>query len=303
MSTIGIVDIGTNTILCIKASVESGKVNILSDKRYHYRAGRRLDDNGNISSQYKAGMKNALSQAFSNLGNCTEIKVLATEVLRKPKDGEIFAGEMSDKFGYPIEIIDPQREAELSFKGATSGIESSEGRVTVIDIGGGSSELAVGVNGRLEQWSGVKLGAVSICEAVGYEKNPDEYISMATTVFAESNFNELLDPKPARMIVVGGSAVAIAAILTDLKEFDAKKIQGFMIGRDVLALLLYNMGSMSIDKRREIMPFDSQRADIIVGGGSIILAFMSKYNFESIEISTNGLRHGYLLEHFGQLNA
>ncbi|MCP4583300.1 MAG: hypothetical protein GY839_16965 [candidate division Zixibacteria bacterium] len=298
MSTVGIIDIGTNTILSVKASAESNKIIILSDNRYHYRAGRRLDDIGNISSEYKTGMKRALSRALNALGDCPEIKIIATEVLRKPKDGQLFADELAGESGYTIEIINPQREAELSFKGATYGLDESDERITVIDIGGGSTELAVGIDGQLDRWSGVKLGAVTVCETVGSEQSPVDYLSLAGDVFSDSDFEELLNPKPARMIVVGGSAVAIAAILADLKEFDAEKIQGFVINRDILTLLLHNLGSMSIDKRRSVMPFDSQRADIIVGGGAIILAFMRKYGFETIEISTNGLRHGYLLEHF-----
>jgi exopolyphosphatase/guanosine-5'-triphosphate,3'-diphosphate pyrophosphatase len=126
---------------------------------------------------------------------------------------------------------------------------------------------------------------------------------MAIRLFNESEFADILDPRPGRIIVVGGSAVAIAAILADLKEFSAAGIQGYVIQKDILTLLLYNLGAMTVEKRQEIIPFDSQRADIIVGGGSIMLAFMQVYNFQSVEISTNGLRHGYLLELFGQLNA
>jgi len=303
MSVVGIIDIGTNTVLCLRASINKGSIEFLSDDRFHYRAGKRLDKNGNLSPEYKNGMKRALITAMSKLTACTEIKIVATEVLRKPLDGQACADEFAGEIGQPITIIDPQYEAELSFRGATSEIIKPVEKVAVIDIGGGSSELAVGKGNELETWSGVKLGAVSISEAVGYEKSLDEYLAQATKVFDQSDFADLLKLKTDRMLIVGGSAVAVASILANLKEFQPEKIEGFIIRQDILALLMESLSTMSIEKRTGIMPFDSKRADIIVGGGAIILAFMRKYVFEAAEISTKGLRHGILLEHFAQLNA
>jgi exopolyphosphatase/guanosine-5'-triphosphate,3'-diphosphate pyrophosphatase len=303
MSVVGIIDIGTNTVLCLKASVDKGNIEYLSDNRYHYRAGKRLDENGNLSAEYKTGMKQALKTAISTLTDCFEIKIVATEVLRKPKDGQACADEFAAEIGWPITIIDSQYEAELSFYGATSGIIKPTEKVAMIDIGGGSSELAIGKGDKLETWSGVKLGAVAISEAVGYEKSLDEYLEHATRIFDQSDFAGLLKSKTDRMLIVGGSAVAIAAILADLREFQPEKIEGFIIRQDILWLLMENLSTMSLETRMEIMPFDSRRADIIVGGGAIILAFMRKYGFEAAEISIKGLRHGILLEHFIQLNA
>jgi len=303
MSVVGIIDIGTNTILCLRASVKKNNIEFLADTRYHYRAGKRLDDSGNLSSEYKAGMKQALKAAMSTLTDCIDIKIVATEVLRKPKDGQACAAEFATEIGRPITIINSQTEAELSFRGATFGIIKPDEKVAVIDIGGGSSELAIGRDEKLERWSGVQLGAVAISEAVGYEKSLDEYLSMATGVFDRSDFAFLLKSDINRMLIVGGSAVAVAAILANLKEFQPEKIQDYIIRRDILGLLMENLATMTLEKRRAIMPFDAKRADIIVGGGAIILAFMIKYGFEAVEISTKGLRHGILLEHFAQLNA
>ncbi len=189
MSKVGIIDIGTNTVLCLKASVNDDSIDILFDSRFHYRAGRRLDSAGNIAEEYRTGLRRALISAMSTIDDCESIKIVATEVLRKPKDGVSFAKELSSEINRTIEIIEPQREAELSYFGATHNLEDISGKVTMIDIGGGSSELAVGSNGELENWSGVRMGAVSINEAVGYEKPLDEYIRHADTIFDKSDFS------------------------------------------------------------------------------------------------------------------
>jgi len=299
MKTAGVIDIGTNTVLCLKASIAENGINIISDNRFHYRAGKRLDETGNISSEYKVGMKNAVCKALDILTDCSEIKITATEVLRKPKDGAEFASKLSEEIGHHVEIINPQREAELSFKGATWGIETHGETIAVLDVGGGSSELAVGVDGKLKSWSGVKMGAVTACELAGYEQPVDSYKEIADKAFGESDFSELLDPVPDKMLVVGGSAVAVAAILANLDEFQPEKLKDFIILEEVLALLTETLASMTIEQRKKTMIFDPERADIIVSGASILLSFMKIFGFNEIIVSTNGLRHGLFLEHFG----
>jgi exopolyphosphatase/guanosine-5'-triphosphate,3'-diphosphate pyrophosphatase len=299
MSKVGIIDIGTNTVLCLKAEVGSDAIDMVFDSRFHYRAGRRLDEQGNISSEYKIGMRRALISALETVKDCGEVKIVATEVLRKPRDGQAFAQELGEEVGHQIEIIPAQREAELSFLGALSGFDEFTGKVAVLDVGGGSSELATGGDGKLQRWSGVRIGAVSISEAVGYEQPLDTYLGYADKIFAESDFESLLEKGMSELILVGGSAVTIAGILNDLRTFDAEKLSGFEVKLEIMRLLLENLAIMTLEKRMQIIAFDPRRAEIIVPGGAIIAAFMNKYGYDSVKISTRGLRHGLLLELFG----
>lgn len=296
MTTVGIIDIGTNTILCLKAIAEKGNFDIVSDQRYHYRAGNRLDDTGNISSEYKKNLRLALLTALSSIKDCDKIKIVATEVFRQPKDGFEYANQLSGEFGHPIEIINHHREAELSFTGATADFNDISCRTGVIDIGGGSTELAIGENRKLLAWSGLKIGAVAISEAVGYEAPLDKYLAFADDTFRHSNFLDLLNPTPHKMLIVGGTAVAIAGLMAKINEFQPEKLQGWEIGQSELGQLLNKLAGIPVESRRALMAFDPQRADIIVSGGAIILAFMRFASLESLVVSTRGLRYGLLSE-------
>lgn len=291
---IGVIDIGTNTVLCLKASIDEKSTNIIFDRRFHYRAGKRLDEKGNISFGYKTGMRKALFLALEALGDCVRMKIVATEVLRKPKDGSVFARELSNQMGQAIEIIDPQKEAELSFLGATHGVCAAGEVVAVLDVGGGSTELAVGKDGKLIDWSSVKLGAVVACETIGYEKPFTEYMDTAKKAFSGSDFSRLLALAIQQKLVVGGSAVAIAAMLSGQNKYNPRQIQGYAIQRDSLAGLLDELNTMTVDERRKVMVFDAERADIIVGGGAILLAFMKFADMTALTVSTKGLRYGLL---------
>jgi exopolyphosphatase / guanosine-5'-triphosphate,3'-diphosphate pyrophosphatase len=297
MKSIGVIDIGTNTILCLKAAVERSNIHVVVDERFYYRAGQRLDDNDDISLEYKISMKNALISALKLLDDCFMIKIVATEVLRLPKDGAQFAKELSAEIGQKIEIIEPQREAELSFKGATGDLANTNGRVAVIDIGGGSTELAIGLNSRHVSWSSIHLGAVGISELVGFEKPPQDYLNEAARFFDNSKFPEILKPGAEQFIVVGGSAVALVGIMLGMNKFAAEKIQGIKIEERNLALLLDKLANLDLNQRKELMVFDPQRADIIVGGGAILLTFMRLFGVKQLSVSTRGLRHGLLSDY------
>lgn len=303
MTTIGIIDIGTNTILYLKASIIGRQPDILFDQRYHYRAGKRFDKSGNISIEYKTNLRQALSAALNSIRDCDIVKLVATEVFRRPKDGVEFARSLWEEFGYPIEIIDHQKEACLSYKGAISGFANLIGRIAVIDIGGGSTELAIGDEGGLLSWSGLKIGAVAVGEAVGYEAPVEHYLAYAEDTFRHSNFLDLLNPCPQITLIVGGTGVAIAGLLADIDEFCPDRLQGWEISRPALKQLLVELAEMPPTKRQAIMSFDPQRADIIVSGGAIVLAFMSFAEIDTIRVSTRGLRYGLLEEIVRQFSA
>ena len=303
MSVIGVIDIGTNTILCLKAGASPKGFAMLYDGRFHYRAGRRLDEQGNISPDYKAGMRQALKSAMANLTDCVQVKIVATEVLRRPRDGSQFAEELSREIGLPIEIIDPVREAQLSFAGATQGFGTGDDEIAVVDIGGGSTELAIGSSGKLNEFAGAKIGAVALAEHAGYEQPAAVYIDYAKRILNDSGLAGLAAKIPEKVIVVGGSAVAIAGILIGLRDFEPDKIQGFIVEETALGRLVTRLAKMNLQRRQEVMPFDPQRADIIVPGGAIILAFMMISGGRSLTVSARGLRYGLIYELAAEINA
>lgn len=294
--TFGVIDIGTNSILYLKASVSQGDVEIVFDRQLHHRAGRWLDAAGNISPEYKAGMSQALVSALDALGDCSKIVIVATEVLRKPADGQKYAEVFSEQIGHRIQIIDPYREAELSFSGASADIQPGGGMLAVIDVGGGSTELSVGGVCRLDDWASMEFGAVVACEKSGYEKPASEYIDVAEKMIRRSALFRLFDKQILLTVAVGGSAVAMAALLLGQSSYNMRQIHNSTIRRADLAALLDQLSRMTIIERKRLMTFDSERADIIVGGGAILLAFMRIFALDTLNVSTKGLRYGLLRE-------
>jgi exopolyphosphatase / guanosine-5'-triphosphate,3'-diphosphate pyrophosphatase len=91
--------------------------------------------------------------------------------------------------------------------------------------------------------------------------------------------------------------------MAQIEEFEPNKLQGWQIEISQLSSLLERLVTMDIETRRNLMIFDPQRADIIVSGGAIILAFMKYSGAKTITVSTKGLRFGLLAEIIEQRNA
>jgi exopolyphosphatase/guanosine-5'-triphosphate,3'-diphosphate pyrophosphatase len=303
MNHVGVIDIGTNTILCLKAIIGGNHFEIIFDKRYHYRVGRGLDDAGKISPECKQNLRRAFGEALKSLTDCDQIKIVATEVFRRSKDGGAFAGALTAEVGQHIEIIESRREAELSFLGATQGSEYDSGKVAVIDVGGGSTELAIGENGKLTGWAGAKIGAVAIAETVGFEQKPSRYIEYAINIFGQSNFLELSGSNIDKVVAVGGTVVTLAGVSVGLKEYRPEKIQGYQITAESLRRILDELAGLNLERRKKRMAFDPDRADIIIGGGAIISAFMEYWGIRIMTVSVFGLRYGLLREMIAQINA
>ncbi len=304
MKLYGAIDIGTNTVLSLAGYMDKDNLRVIVDNRHHYRAGVRYDSDGNLSAEYKQRLRSALRIALSELADCgTDLRIVATEVLRRAKDGDAFALSLSSEFGVKVEIISPAKEAALGFLGATNAVDAGDGLNAVIDVGGGSTELAIGIGKKMRDWRSIGLGAVALAEEIGYEMPPDRYLERAGSLFESSDFRRLLAGGSISVYAIGGSAVTLALYSAGFKVFPDTWPKGLRLEAGGLKRCLIELSSMTIDKRREAIPFDTPRADIIVPGGAILSSFMKSFGVDSMMVSPGGLRHGLLLEQIGRLSA
>ncbi len=304
MKLYGAIDIGTNTVLCLAGYMEEGNLRVVIDSRYHYRAGRRYDAAGNLSTEYKQRLHQALQNAINELAECGDaLRMVATEVLRRAEDGADYAAALSREFGVNIEIISPEKEAALGFLGATHNLAAGDEPVAVLDVGGGSTELAVGAGRKIRDWQSIKIGAAALAEEVGYEKPLERYLERADYLLKASAYGRMLAANPFSIIAIGGSAVTLAIYGAGLGKYPDSWPNGLGFKAAELNSWLRKLASMKIDERREAISFDCARADIVVPGGAILMSFMNNFKVDFMTVSPGGLRYGLLLEQFGRIKA
>ncbi len=237
-----------------------------------------------------------------------------TQVFRVASNAAKIAEEIARRYDWRFEIISGEREAQLSFKAATSGLTDVRNRRIILDVGGGSSEVVSGVADNIVWSHSFPVGAVSLTERFGLNRQITPAKLSDARAFLERIFSDLSavlqtavnnesagpDDYP-ELVAVGGTSTTLAAISLGQKIFGPNAIHGVRMNRQSIQRQLAELGKIEAAERRELIPFDPDRAEIIVGGATIIDFLMEKLAATSLTVSNCGLRWGLILDTFPQL--
>jgi exopolyphosphatase/guanosine-5'-triphosphate,3'-diphosphate pyrophosphatase len=307
------IDIGSNSSLLLILELEaSALARVVVDTK----ASTRLS----AGTQYGDAIgAEALQRQFAALdrfaGLLREHHVEATvacgtQVFRVASNGRAIAEEISRRYGWQMEIIAGEREAELSYKAATTGLMNAGARRIVLDVGGGSSEVVFGKGDKITWSKSYPVGAVSLTERFELDQiatatNLDAasaYLDQALTgLGAVNDLNPAGSAGPFDVIAVGGTATTLAAISQGQKYFVPGAIHGVELDRLTIQDQVVQLGSLNASQRRNLIPFDPDRSEIIVGGALIIALLMDKLDSKRITVSNCGLRWGLIIDAFPQL--
>jgi len=297
MERLASIDIGTNTILLLIAKVEGGKIHPLFEKETVARLGEGVQKNGIL---LKEAIDRGLQTLAQYLKRCNEMGVekifaVGTSPLRESKNSEDFLKLAKEKLNLSIEVVSGEEEAKLSFLAVARDLEELNKSILVVDVGGGSTEFILGKEKQISQWISLPIGSVRFTEQflLSDPVQEEEWRKM------EKKIRELLvniphSQEPLLMVAVGGTATTLASVEQGLEEFIPEKIHHFVLKKEALKkqLLLYR--SKTIDERRKIPGLPSGRADVILGGSTILYMTMEELNCPSALISCHGVRYGLL---------
>jgi exopolyphosphatase/guanosine-5'-triphosphate,3'-diphosphate pyrophosphatase len=234
------------------------------------------------------------------LAGCDRIGGVATSAVREAKNGKEFADEIGKRFGIDIAVIGGDREAELTFAGASSGEAlDGVGRSMVVDIGGGSTEFIVGAEGELLFHESTKLGAVRQSERWLPTDPPLKNEIQALIDEAETI---IVDAVPiefrrdiARGIGVAGTPTVLAAVDQALDPFDPWKVHGYAITIDAAERMLEQLAALPLAERRKVIGLHPDRAPTIVAGAAILLSTMRVFGLGEVTVSEHDILYGVAL--------
>ncbi|HEY6171171.1 MAG TPA: Ppx/GppA family phosphatase, partial [Candidatus Kapabacteria bacterium] len=143
------IDIGTNTCLMLIGELDPNKgMTILADEHAIVRLGENVDKSRKITDEAYARLSSTLTKYRSIIDELqvTDIAACGTSALRDALNRDEILARVKNDFDINISIIEGSREAELTYLGATFDLPPADGLTAVIDIGGGSTEIAFGKN-------------------------------------------------------------------------------------------------------------------------------------------------------------
>lgn len=293
------IDCGTNTVLLLVAELQPDRVPRLvkvADFLEMPRLGQELDRTGRLHPDAMARTLLALvaqRQRAVELG-AEEIQAIATESLRAASNGAEFLARVAEA-GVLLRVISGQEEARLSFRSVAASLPLPPGaKRSVLDIGGGSTELIVGTEGP-EQSASVPIGSVRLTERLIRSDPPtaDEKAALERTI------EEALDglPEPAgELVALAGTATTVGALHLGLTSYDSARIDGMRVPVPALAALVERLGGLTVAERCALPGLDSRRADVIYAGAMILLRVALRARVPEVVISDRGVRWGALEE-------
>lgn len=193
-------------------------------------------------------------------------------------------------------ILSEAEEARLSFLSVALDAELGVGdaRLAVVDIGGGSVEVALG-RSEVEQWFSFPVGAGRIRETV-MPSDPPSPREILNAVRRLDEAFELLRalPQPERVVSIGGTGVNLAMLALGLNQFDPNRVHGVWLDYETLAALLERLLRLSDAERRALAGIEPDRAPLLHIGALILERAMFALRRETVQISARGLRYGIL---------
>lgn len=264
-------DCGTNSIRLLVCDLQGAtKIDHLREMKI-VRLGQDVDRTGRLADEAIARTLHATrdyAETIPLLG-VERIIFCATSAVRDADNGEAFCDAIEGILGVRPIVLDGPAEARAGFLGATRDLEPA--RTLVVDIGGGSTELVVGLGEEIESAVSLDIGSVRLTERFLKTDPPTEAEIAECVEYVDSLLAPVVRFAPVnRFVGVAGTITTVVAHALKLEAYDSRAIHGAELAHDAVRTACRELLGMSVADRRALGFMHPGRADVI-GGGALIL--------------------------------
>jgi exopolyphosphatase/guanosine-5'-triphosphate,3'-diphosphate pyrophosphatase len=304
------IDVGSNSIrLLVAESDPAAGINVIDEVKDQPRLAAGLAQTGRLDD---AAMERALLALRRMREVCRRrgvrrIAAVATAAVREASNGPEFARRVQEELDIPLQVIDADTEAALSYRSVAHHFRLAGARTLVADIGGGSLELIGAVDGLVELTRSLPLGAVRLTELhLHGKKDARRAIAMLRTS-VRKQLKKVLRQREwtaAAVIGSGGTFTTLARMAIGRRGLPIPDtIHGVSVSPGEVETLVEWLTGKTPEQRRVMPGLNPQRADIIVAGLVVTAELLSLVDARTLTISAFGLREGLLLDMMGERQA
>lgn len=302
---IAAIDIGTVTARLLVADVTEHGLDELAKRAEIVNLGEGVDATGVLS---EAAMERTCAavasymdvvRGFEEPGAPVTVVALATSASRDAKNAQVFQDKLA-RLGVTLTVIPGEREAALSFLGASADFPGE--RLLVTDVGGGSTELICGIGGQEPLFKhSFNIGCRRVTERNLAGDPPTAQEIAAARAWCHPQFAAFFDEVRSlgfeidRMVSVAGTATTVVSIRDRMEVYDSSRVQGAQVTAADLARVTTQVASVPLAERVHITGLQAGRAPVIVAGMLILQDLVDLAGTGSFTASENDILQGIIM--------
>ncbi|MDO9405846.1 MAG: exopolyphosphatase [Polaromonas sp.] len=290
------VDLGSNSFRLEIGRFDHGQINRTEYLKETVRQGNGLDADRNLSPDAMQRGWDCLARFAERLAGFkrSQVRAVATQTLREARNRDEFLARANQILGFPIDVIAGREEARLIYQGVAHMLPQSDERRLVVDIGGRSTEMIIGLGLEAQVMESCRVGSV----AWSMKYFPDGQFSARAFAQAEVAARAVLEEagdayRAGAWDVAYGSSGTVGAV-TDV--LTAAGWPPGLVTQDGLDWLLERLVKAQSADRLRIDGMKDDRRAVIGGGVSVLRAVFSQLGIMRMEAAQGALRHGVLYD-------
>lgn len=226
------------------------------------------------------------------------VRITATSAARDASNRVDFFAPAAEIVGVEPELLSGHEEARLSFLGATAELDPADGPFLVADIGGGSTELAVG-SSRCEDAVSIDVGCVRMTEMYLHSDPPRPEELSACIQDLKARWEDVGRTQPAmttatRLVGLAGTVSSVAMVEQGLAAYDRNLVHHYTLSKAAVEEVFRTLATEALEDRLHNPGLETQRADVIVGGCCVLVSLMRAFGFAECLVSEADILDGLI---------
>lgn len=296
---LGVLDMGSNTIhLQVVDAHPGARPTPASSQKFELRLTEYLDINNQITDEGFDLLNHAITEVLKHAEEfqCEEILAFATSAIREAENGQAIIEKLQKIHEIDLQILSGDEEAQITFLAVRRWMGWSAGRLLVLDIGGGSLEMAVGDDESASSTLSLPIGAARMTRE---HLSGDPYTSKSIkglSQFVKESIShnvggEILEHEADRFVATSKTFRTLAR-LTDYWYKDGGKT----LEHSALVAAIEKLKDLTNAQRADLPGVSASRARQLLAGAIVAESVMKHLKIEEVEICPWALREGIVLK-------
>jgi len=302
---IAAIDLGSNSFHMVVVEVQaSGGFQVIGREKEMVRLGASTLSRGRLPAAAMARGLEALAKykQLARTQRVDKVLAVATAAIREASNGEEFLDRVGRETGIWPKAISGDEEGRLIYLAALHSVHLEGRRALVVDIGGGSVELALGAGRRLEDVASEKLGVIRMTEAFVHSdplsaKDEARLVAHAESVLSGGG-TRLREAGFDCAVGTSGTVLGLGALALNMEsEAPPETLHHVTVKAEAIHAVRKRLVASDMRTRLKMPGMDARRADIIVAGAVVLDTILDRLGVQELTLCEWSLREGILLDY------